>query len=170
MGQPVALFFASIGSSFLIIQQSVPTYTENLTVSGIIFVIQILNPSQLSHYIASKNWVLIWGATATALLWELTSVISITLMIFRRSLLKSLGEHLQIKYADIITTLLECTVLLSSFSIFFMVAYSVKSPSLVMVPFLLPQVQVSTLLPCALNDDSDPNYRWRLLYLCYIAL
>jgi hypothetical protein len=41
--------------------------------------------------------------------------------------------------------LLECTMLLSSFSIFFMFAYSVKSPSLVMVPFLLSQVQVSIL-------------------------
>lgn len=72
-------------------------------------------------------------------------MISIYLLIFRQSLLRSLGEHLQVKYMSIITMLFECTLLLSSFSIFFMVAYSVNSPSLVMVPFLLTQVQVSTV-------------------------
>lgn len=104
---------------------------------------QAIAPSTLPHGLASKNWLLIWGGIATALSWVLTGLLAAYMMVFQGFILKAFRKYHQIKYVGIIAMLVESTGLLSSFTMFFMIAYSAKSPSLVMVPFLLMQIQVS---------------------------
>jgi energy-converting hydrogenase Eha subunit C len=138
------LFLASIGSlSHYHTQFINKIQIFSLAASGIIFLIKVLAPSKLSPNLVLNDWVLIWGAIATILKWATAGSITIRLLIFQRSLLRSLGESLQSNHLCLGVVLIKSTALLSTFTIFFMSAYYVRSPSLVMIPFLLTQVQVS---------------------------
>jgi hypothetical protein len=108
-----------------------------------VFIIQGIYPSKLPSALASEQWILIWGALVTALLWVLTSMIVGCLLFYRWMIGNAMSNRRQIRYSDITTMLVESATLLSSFAVYFIVAFSVKSPSLVMAPFLLTQIQTS---------------------------
>lgn len=101
----------------------------------------------LSVTLLSKDWIVIWGAIALGLIWILTGMISARLLVLRWTLRKILGsQRCHVDYAGIVIMLLESAVLLSSFATYFLAACSTKAPSLVMMPFLLTQIQVGTFL------------------------
>lgn len=77
----------------------------------------------------------------------LTGMIAIRLLIHYTYIRDALGDKYSAKYVKIATILVESQALMSSFTVFFLVAYAVESPVVVMVPFILTQVQVGLLVP-----------------------
>lgn len=70
-------------------------------------------------------------------------MIVIRLLMYRAEIRKLMGDRHSAKYGGMASMLIESLTLLSSFSVFFLVAYTVESPAMVMMPFILTQIQVS---------------------------
>ncbi|KAF9451899.1 hypothetical protein P691DRAFT_295167 [Macrolepiota fuliginosa MF-IS2] len=111
-------------------------------VTSIIFLIQTISPSLLSKHVWSMNWTVIWGSIAVALEWTLTGMITARLLIHRQDMRKIVGEKYCLGYTGIATMLIESSGILSCFTVFYLISFSMHSPTLVMLPYILTQVQV----------------------------
>ncbi|KAF9451868.1 hypothetical protein P691DRAFT_785763 [Macrolepiota fuliginosa MF-IS2] len=78
---PFCLLVASIGESSFYCYLGTGDPNDVYVVAGIIFMIQVISPSKLLGFLASQNWVIIWGCIAVVLTWTLTGSIVMCLLV-----------------------------------------------------------------------------------------
>lgn len=73
-------------------------------------------------------------------------MITVRLLAQRKHLRRAMGTEYCSKFTSVVTMLVESSCLLSCFSVFYLIAYTLESPVLVMLPYVLTQVQVGSPL------------------------
>ncbi len=69
-------------------------------------------------------------------------MVTFRLLAQRKHIRRSMGGEYCTKFTGVVTVLIESSCLLSCFSVAYLVSYALESPAMVMLPYLLTQVQV----------------------------